>query len=281
MYHWENQQIAIYATADAQIFSGSAVVDLNNTSGFFPNQTNGVVAIYTLNTAEEQVQDIAYSHDGGYTFIKYADNPVLTSGTGSNQFRDPKVIRFGDSWVMVVSYAQEFVIGIFTSPDLKNWTHGSNFSHHGLLGLQYECPNLVQMPVAGSNKSMYVLAISINPGAPLGGSITQYFPGSFNGTHFTPVDDAARIADFSKDNYAGQFFYGLPETEEQVFIAWASNWEYSQAVPTGDKEGWRSSVGHRGKSSSCSGKILSSPATMSNLSCNDLYGAKANFPFPR
>jgi beta-fructofuranosidase len=227
LYTWENQPIAIYATENSQIFSGSAVVDVNNTSGFFANQTNGVVAIYTLNTQYEQVQEIAYSYDGGFTFIKYADNPVLALNPGSNQFRDPKVISYGGGWAMVVSYAQEFVIGIFTSPDLKNWTHASNFSHHGLLGLQYECPNLVQMPVEGSNEAMWVLAISINPGAPQGGSITQYFPGDFNGTHFTAVDDAARIADFGKDNYAGQFFYGLPETEEQVFIAWASNWEYS------------------------------------------------------
>jgi len=145
---------------------------------------------------------------------------------------------------MVVSYAQDFVIGIFTSPDLKTWTHASNFSHHGLLGLQYECPNLVSIPVAGSDESMYVLAISINPGAPLGGSITQYFPGSFNGTHFTPVDNAARIADFGKDNYAGQFFYDISDNQDPVFIAWSSNWQYCQEVPTGESEGW--SKEHRG-----------------------------------
>lgn len=242
LYTWENQQIAIYATPDSQIFSGSAVIDVNNTSGFFPNQTNGVVAIYTLNTAYEQTQEIAYSIDGGFTFTPYSGNPVLVSEFHSNQFRDPKVIWYEDHWVMVVSYAQEFVIGIFTSPDLKNWTHGSNFTHHGLLGLQYECPNLVAIPVEGSGDIMYVLAISINPGAPLGGSITQYFPGTFNGTHFTPVDNAARIADFGKDNYAGQFFHGIPDTEDQVFIAWASNWEYSQQVPTGQSEGWRSAM---------------------------------------
>jgi beta-fructofuranosidase len=135
------------------------------------------------------------------------------------------VIRYGDTWVMVVSYARAFVIGFYTSPDLITWTHASNFTHGGLLGLQYECPNLVQMPVEGGDP-MWVLVISINPGAPQGGSITQYFPGYFDGIEFTAIDGAARIADFGKDNYAGQFFYGIPETEEQVFIAWASNWEY-------------------------------------------------------
>ncbi|KAL8806694.1 MAG: hypothetical protein Q9182_001222, partial [Xanthomendoza sp. 2 TL-2023] len=256
LYTWENQPIAIYPGAEGEgIFSGSSVIDVNNTSGFFPNQTNGVVAFYTLNTAEEETQEIAYSKDNGYTFTKYANNPVLS--INSTQFRDPKVTWYPSTqrWVMVVAYAQEFVIGFYTSPDLKTWTHASNFSRHGLLGLQYECPNLVQIPMlsnisienplAQSNiasSDLFILQLSINPGAPLGGSIAQYFPGTFNGTHFTPIDQAARIADFGKDNYAGQFFYGIPATSPQVSIAWASNWQYSQVVPTGSLEGWRSAM---------------------------------------
>lgn len=129
-----------------------------------------------------------------------------------------------------------------TSPNLREWTHASNFSHHGLLGLQYECPNLVEMPMRGSAESMYLLQISINPGAPLGGSISQYFPGYFNGTVFTAVDGAARINDFGKDNYAGQFFSGVSGSEDQVSIAWASNWQYCSLVPTGNTEGWRSQM---------------------------------------
>lgn len=238
LYHWENQQIAIFPPNNvSNIFSGSAVIDVNNTSGFFPDQDNGVVAMYTLNTPTKQIQEIAYSYDGGYTFIPYEGNPVIDST--STQFRDPKVIWYEDHWVMVLAYSQEFVIGIFTSPDLKEWTHASNFSHHGLLGLQYECPNLVEIPVEGSDETMFVLTISINPGAPQGGSIMEYFPGTFNGTHFTTVDGAARIADFAKDNYAGQFFYGTPAGSDAISIAWASNWQYTQVVPTGD-EGWRS-----------------------------------------
>ncbi|KAF8908110.1 putative invertase 4 [Gymnopilus junonius] len=242
LYHWENQQIAIFPDNDTeQIFTGSAVIDVNNTSGFFPNQDNGVVAIYTVNNAVSETQDIAYSLDGGYTFTKFEGNPVISLDPPSTQFRDPKVIRHGDNWVMVVSYATDFTIGIFTSPDLKSWTHASNFSHHGLLGLQYECPNLVEIPFAHSSDSIYLLIVSINPGAPQGGSITQYFPGHFNGTHFEPVDGVARIADFGKDNYAGQFFYGS-DSSSPVFIAWSSNWQYGQVVPTGTLEGWRSSM---------------------------------------
>lgn len=242
LYHWVNQPIAIYPSApDEGIFSGSAVIDVNNTSGFFPDQDNGVVAIYTLNTPTAEVQEIAYSRDGGFTFTRYAGNPVLTDN--STQFRDPKLIRYGDYWVMVVAYAQDLTIGIFTSPNLKHWTHASNFSHHGLLGLQYECPNLVAIPSnSDSSEQSYVLMISINPGAPLGGSISQYFPGTFNGTHFVPYDSATRLLDFGKDNYAGQFFYGTPVDEPPVFLGWASNWQYAQMVPTGPLEDWRSSM---------------------------------------
>jgi beta-fructofuranosidase len=238
-----NQPIAIYPGNKSEgVFSGSAVVDSNNTSGFFPNQKNGVVAIYTLNQPNDQSQNLAISYDSGYTFKKYEGNPVLS--IGSTQFRDPKVIWYAPTqkWVLVLAYAQEFTVGIFTSDNLVNWTAASNFSYHGLLGFQWECPNMVEMPVENSTETLWVMAVSINPGAPLGGSITQYAPGHFNGTHFTAVDSTARIADFGKDNYAGQYFYGIPAHEPQISIAWASNWQYSQTVPTGPLEGWRSSM---------------------------------------
>ncbi|KAL6715908.1 Invertase [Lecanora helva] len=255
LYHWENQPIAIFPGAEGEgIFSGSAVIDVNNTSDFFPNQTNGVVAMYTLNTMKEQTQEIAYSTDGGYTFTKYSGNPVIS--INSTQFRDPKVLWYAatQSWVAVIAYAQAFTIGIFTSPDLKTWTHASNFTHQGLLGLQYECPNLIPIPMLknasiadpfdpsnfASTNEMYILQISINPGAPLGGSTSQYFPGTFNGTHFTPSDGATRLTDFAKDNYAGQYFYNVPSTSPQLSLAWASNWEYAQVVPTGPLEDFRS-----------------------------------------
>jgi beta-fructofuranosidase len=246
LYHWTNQAIALFPENSTQgIFTGSCVVDVNNTSGFFHNQTNGVVAIYTLNGPDEEVQEIAYSTDGGYSFTKYSGNPVLSAN--SINFRDPKVIWHAETsrWVMAVSYATEFTIGLFTSTNLKSWTHASNFTHVGLQGLQYECPNLIPIPVAsagGSDPQMYILYWGINPGAPLGGSIAQYIPGTFNGTHFTAVDAAARIADFGKDNYAGQFFLGYSGTENQVSIAWASNWEYCNNVPTGPQEGWQSAM---------------------------------------
>jgi beta-fructofuranosidase len=132
-----------------------------------------VVAILTLARYYEdgspgpQTQGLAYSHDGGYTFDYYDGNPVIDSE--SSQFRDPKVIWYEDHWVAVIAYSQEFVIGIFTSLNLREWTFASNFTRHGLLGAQYECPNLVKMPVRDRDGSlvdeMYVLSISVQPGA--------------------------------------------------------------------------------------------------------------------
>lgn len=251
LYRWENQPIALYPPVEnSGVFSGSAVTDPNNTSGFFPDQDDGVVAIFTTNYGDAnggsglQTQDIAYSRDGGYTFEWYDQNPVIDYN--SSQFRDPKVVRYGDEWVMVITFSQEFTISIFKSPDLKNWTFASNFTDAGLLGAQYECPNMVQIPTrdydTGEEGEMLdLLTLSIQPGAPLGGSVTEYFIGRFNGTHFNPIDRATRLNDFAKDNYAGQFFYGTPEGQDPIDIAWASNWQYTNRVPTAS-EGWRSAM---------------------------------------
>ncbi|KAH0283804.1 hypothetical protein M436DRAFT_77255 [Aureobasidium namibiae CBS 147.97] len=268
-YTFENQPIAIFPpNNETFVFSGSAVVDVNNTSGYFPGQDNGVVAIYTLNNSTSQNQNIAFSKDGGYTFEPYEGNPVID--IGSTQFRDPQVFWYPQtqSWVMVTVYAAEFTVGIYTSPDLKDWQHASNFSHHGLLGIQYECPNLVEMPVEGSDETMWLMFISINPGAPLGGSISQYFPGSFNGTHFEAVDPVARISDFAKDNYAGQFFSGIPGTEKRLSMDWASNWQYTNDVPSA-KENWRSSMtvfrqNHLKKLPTIGWDLVSSPFNISS-----------------
>ena len=237
LYHWTNHPVALEPDSpDHQIFSGSAVVDSENTSGFFPDQDDGVVAIYTVHSPTKEVQHIAYSTDGGYTFTKYANNPVIDSH--SDDFRDPMVIWHHETqkWVMFIAWAHAREIGIFTSPDLKDWTPTSNYSQPGLPGVEFECPNMVKFPVDGATK--HALFISVNPGAPLGGSGTFYVVGDFNGTHFNSEMDKSMLYDFSKDNYASQWFYGIPEGRNPVSIGWASNWDYTQEVPTAS-EGWR------------------------------------------
>ncbi|GIZ49387.1 hypothetical protein CKM354_001241700 [Cercospora kikuchii] len=239
LYTWTNQKIPFFPPNDyTYLFSGSAVVDTNNTSGFFPDQDNGVVAIYTAAEYPNgqqgvQYQAIAYSRDGGYSFEAYEGNPVLNLNL--TQFRDPHVIWHAATsrWVMTVAFATEFVIGIYTSSDLKEWEFASNFTSHGYLGVQYECPNLVQVPMRGQDEPVWFLLISINPGGPRGGSVSQYFPGEFNGTHFVPFDGATRLTDFGKDNYAAQFFYGTEAGQAPIALGWASNWQYTSLVPTG------------------------------------------------
>jgi beta-fructofuranosidase len=201
LYHWHNHPIALSPESpDEGIFSGSAVVDVDNTSGFFGNQSSsnpGIVAIYTLNTPSKETQNIAYSTDGGYTFTKYSGNPVID--VNSNQFRDPKVIWHADTkkWIMAVALPTKFSVVFYTSSNLKTWEEASTFSHQGWLGIQFECPNLVEVPVHNSDQqdsgeTKWVLVVSVNPGAPQGGSFTQFFPGEFDGTKFTPEDNAAR-----------------------------------------------------------------------------------------
>ncbi|KAG6056904.1 hypothetical protein E4U32_005461 [Claviceps aff. humidiphila group G2b] len=246
LYHWTNQPPALFPKDNLFVMSGSAVVDVNNTSGLFPNQTNGVVAIYTLielndGVSGAQQQAMAYSHDGGYHFTPFDSNPIIPSN--STQFRDPKVIWYEDHWVMAIAYSADVSIGIYTSPNLIDWTHASNFTGIGSLGVQWETPNLVRMPYYNNRgerkEDMWLLLIGINPGAPKGGSGTQYFLGDFNGTHFTAVDHVARWLDFGKDHYAGQFFYQHSEDDEPVFMTWASNWQYAEVAPT-DSDKWRS-----------------------------------------
>ncbi|ODQ57453.1 glycoside hydrolase family 32 protein [Wickerhamomyces anomalus NRRL Y-366-8] len=230
---------------DEGIFSGSVVVDRNNTSGFFNDSTDPeqrIVAIYT-NNAQLQTQEIAYSLDKGYSFIKYDQNPVIN--VNSSQQRDPKVLWHDESnqWIMVVAKTQEFKVQIYGSPDLKKWDLKSNFTSNGYLGFQYECPGLFKLPIENplndTVTSKWVLLLAINPGSPLGGSINEYFIGDFDGTTFHPDDGATRFMDIGKDFYAFQSFDNTEPEDGALGLAWASNWQYANTVPT---ENWRSSM---------------------------------------
>ncbi|EDO14432.1 hypothetical protein Kpol_234p2 [Vanderwaltozyma polyspora DSM 70294] len=255
---WDDAGIAMAPTDTITgFYSGSVVVDYNNTSGFFNSSTDPrqrAVAIYTYNTPEAEVQCVAYSLDGGYSFIQYESNPVLSNN--STQFRDPKVIWHEESqkWIMTVAKTQEYKVAIYSSSDLKDWTLESEVEKVGVLGYQYECPGLAKIslpdvvlesgsnnktiPNSSSSKDAWVLFISINPGAPQGGSYVEYFIGDFNGTVFTPFSRETQALDDGKDYYAFQTFFNSPDNST-LGVAWASNWQYGQYVPTYP---WRSSM---------------------------------------
>lgn len=235
LLRWKRHEKAIKAPSDHEsIWSGCCVVDYNNTSGQFDESTDPddrIVAIYTLHTQGHQTQEVAFSSDGGYTFTPSKHNPVLDIGWAD--FRDPKVFWHAPSnqWVMAVAKCHQFKVGFYGSPDLIHWHHLSDFEGSGVRGYQYEMPNLVQVPFDDDHRHMkWVLFLSIGPGAPLGGSFTQYFLGEFDGTTFTSDDNYLRTADLGKDWYAAQTWFNSPDGEAYG-IGWASNWQYCNRVP--------------------------------------------------
>lgn len=241
LVNWKHHDVALSPEKDNEgIFSGSIVIDDKNTSGFFDDSIHPdqrVVAIYTNHDCNNmETQEIAYSLDAGYTFTKYEANPVLDHN--SSQFRDPKVFWHEPSnqWVMVVVKSQEFKIQIYGSTNLKDWKFHSNFSS-GIYGFQYECPGLFEVPIENSSNSKWVMILAINPGSPIGGSFNQYFVGDFDGFNFVADDTQSRIMDIGKDFYAFQNFSGVEEGA--IGLAWASNWQYANLVPTTE---WRSSM---------------------------------------
>jgi len=229
LLHWQNLPIAIPNSPEAQIFTGSVIVDTDNTSGFFSGA--GLVAVYTLSKPQKEVQEIAYSVNGGVTFTKYERNPVLDLDYPN--CRDPKVFWHAPTgrWVMVVALPQARQILFLASHDLKEWKLLSHFGPVGIEACEWECPNLLEIPLEGTTEKKWVLLIGINPGAPLGGSINIYFVGSFDGTSFRSDDTAVRLMDFGQDYYAVQTFNSAP-AGEAIAVGWASNWKYTQLVPT-------------------------------------------------
>lgn len=193
MLNWEHLPIALYPDQLGTIFSGSAVIDWANTSGFGTAENPAMVAIFTYHDAESektgnkdfQSQGIAYSLDKGRTWIKYSDNPVLNN-PGKVVFRDPKVSWHEASQKWVMALAQGDNIGFYSSTNLREWETESSFGHEwGAHGGVWECPDLIKVKIAGTNEYKYVLIVSVMPGAPNGGSGTQYFIGDFDGTTFT------------------------------------------------------------------------------------------------
>ena len=224
LIHWEHLPIVLYPDSLGTIFSGSIVIDRNNTAGF---GENAIVAIYTQSEYIGQHQSIAYSTDGGMTFTKYDANPVLMGDIAD--FRDPKVTWDGDHWLMTLACQQE--IRFYSSPDLKHWTYLSSFGEGvGAHGGVWECPELIQMD------DKWVLLVSINPGGPFGGSATQYFVGDWDGKEFSvsPKDGLlTKWLDYGRDNYSTFTFHNCPDNR-LVSLGWMSNWQYAQQVPTGN-----------------------------------------------
>ncbi len=226
---WQHLPVAIAPDSLGTIFSGSAIVDKENVSGF---GKNAIIAFYT-SAGECQSQSIAYSLDNGRTFTKYKNNPVITADIPD--FRDPKVFYHEPThnWIMVLAAGQE--IQLYSSNNMREWNYESSFGHgYGNHQGVWECPDLIELPVDGNqNNRKWVLLLNINPGGLFGGSATQYFIGQFDGKVFTSEDspETVKWMDWGKDHYATITWSNAPDNRA-IAIAWMSNWQYANNVPT-------------------------------------------------
>lgn len=232
LMHWKFEGCAIVPDAWGAIFSGSCVVDHENTAGF---GKEAVVAFYTSAKStpwgDIQMQSMAYSLDNGKTFTKYEGNPILTSS--EKDFRDPKVFWYapGKHWVMILAVGQH--MEIYSSVNLKEWKKESEFgAMQGAHGGVWECPDLVEIPVEGTREKKWVLICNLNPGGPFGGSAAQYFVGSFDGKKFVNESPTqTKWMDWGKDNYATVTWNNAPDGR-CIVLGWMSNWQYANNVPT-------------------------------------------------
>ena len=228
LIHWTFQGDPVQPDAWGAVFSGSSVVDKNNTAGF---GENAIVALYT-SAGENQMQSMAYSTDDGKTFTKYDGNPIITSNVPD--FRDPHMFWNEDikKWNMILAAGQQ--MNIYSSDNLKDWKFESSFgAEYGSHGGVWECPDLMKMPVRGTDKQKWLLICNINPGGPFGGSATQYFVGDFDGHEFKceSKPNVSKWMDYGKDHYATVTFDNAPDGRH-VALAWMSNWQYAAVVPT-------------------------------------------------
>jgi fructan beta-fructosidase len=236
MIHWQEQPVALYPDSLGYIFSGSAVVDVNNTSGFGKNGQVPLVAVFTHHNPKleksdpthVQQQSVAYSLDEGKTWTKYAGNPVVPN-PGITDFRDPKVRWYEPQKKWIMTLATKDRVTFYSSPNLKNWTRESEFgSDAGAHGGVWECPDL--FPLTHNGKTTWVLLVSIGSNAPNGGTATQYFVGDFDGKTFTPASTQTKWMDYGTDNYAGVTFANTGS--RTILIGWMNNWLYANKVPT-------------------------------------------------
>ncbi len=231
LVHWEHLDPAIARDTLGHIFSGSTVIDKNNSAGY---GKDAMIAFYTSASDEHgQIQCMAYSNDNGRTYTKYEKNPILTPFDGLKDFRDPKVFWYepAQKWYMIVSADKN--MRFYSSTDLKQWEYLSQFGEgYGVQPNQFECPDFIQLPVDGNKDNMkWVMIVNINPGCPFGGSATEYFIGDFDGKEFKCDTDKSvtKWLDFGKDHYATVCFSNTGD--RIIAVPWMSNWQYANVTP--------------------------------------------------
>ena len=266
LVNWEHHPAAIEPNGLGTVFSGSSVVDTDNTAGF---GKDAIVSLYT-SADVSQIQSLAHSEDDGMTFEIYPGNPVITL---ESEARDPNMFwdEVNNRWVLSLAHPLEHEMLFFTSPDLKEWTLQSAFGKG--IGAQdgvWECPDMFKLKVDGTDEEKWVLVCNINPGGPFGGSATQYFVGDFDGTTFKADTDAngnipTKWMDFGKDHYATVSWSNVPDNR-RTLIGWMSNWQYAAEVPTMQYRSANTSPAKRVSSAAPTDRSTSPPHRRPNLS---------------
>ncbi|MCA0757119.1 GH32 C-terminal domain-containing protein [Paenibacillus sp. N4] len=239
LLHWEHLPLAIVRDELGDAWSGSAVVDWQDTTGFFGGKP-GLVAIFTSVKDGIQSQSLAYSRDKGRTWIKYEGNPILPN-PNVKDFRDPKVFWHEPSgaWVMVVSVDKK--VWFYRSPDLLHWEWSGEFGPgHGSHAAVWECPDLFELEVEGTGEKKWVLTVSIGNNTQTKGSKAQYFIGTFDGQTFKNDNPPYEKlwTDHGKDFYAAVSYSDIPaEDGRRIWLGWMSNWRYPFSLPTGTWKG--------------------------------------------
>ena len=227
LVNWTNLPDAVFPDKLGSIFSGSAIIDVNNTAGF---GKDAIIAIYTA-AGQAQTQALAYSTDGGKTFTKYEHNPVLVD-PAYQDIRDPKVMWYEPEQKWVMSLATTQTITFYESKNLKDWTKLSEFGNGiGGHGGVWECPDLFTLKTP-DGKEKWILFVSINPGGPNGGNACQYFVGDFDGKNFIPDMSLPYPLwlDYGRDNYATVLWNHAPN-DRKILLSWMNNWDYANSVP--------------------------------------------------
>ncbi len=238
LLHWRELPVAIPEKDGEMVFTGSVVIDSENTSGLCAAHKPCMVAIYTGYRKDQkgtlQNQNLAYSLDNGRTWTRYARNPVLDLHL--SDFRDPSVFRdeAQHRWLMAVALPLEHKVLFYASPDLKQWTRLSDFGPAGDVAGDWECPDLLRVPADKGGPDVWALKVGLNPGAPQGGSGEQYFLGSFDGTRFTASTQPGSHGwtNYGKDDYCAISFNHLPPGQRPVLLGWMNNWQYASKLPT-------------------------------------------------
>jgi fructan beta-fructosidase len=249
LLHWTHLPVALQEYLDpvtkdsTMIFSGTVVVDENNTSGF---GKNAMIAIYTSHVHKEnegllQHQSLAYSTDQGRTWKRYEKNPIVN--INRKDFRDPKVFWYEPEkkWVMVLVVPDLYRVQFYESKNSIDWKLISEFGKAGDTLRIWECPDIFELPVQNEN-GIKKWVLSLSGSHPSGPEFVgmQYFVGSFDGVKFVADDTRPLYVNYGKDFYAGIVYNHLPaEQNRTVMIAWANNWRYANEIPAA---GWRGAM---------------------------------------